>query len=135
VCKQGYSGVACEVSKGCAGPYDRHGKCCAGVGAVALDATNECCAGALDRNGTCCPAVVNGTAQALNGCGVCGGPATAVFAADGTCCEGGVLAADGLCCPGALDAFGVCDGNEESGAVEVGDHGCVARGLVLLLCL
>ena len=76
----------------------------------------------LDRNGTCC------ASGRLNACGVCDGARTAVVAASGECCVGGVLDAGGLCCvSGVLDAFGVCDGTDSTGTQ--------VRGLALVAVL
>jgi hypothetical protein len=76
----------------------------------------------LDRNGTCC------ASGRLNACGVCDGVRTAVVAASGECCVGGVLDAGGLCCvSGVLDAFGVCDGTDSTGTQ--------VRGLALVAVL
>ncbi len=119
-CDSGYSGDRCHVSAACAGPRDSRGTCC-GANTI-LTVGDECCAGngsgtapALDKDGQCC---ASGT---LNRCGVCDGPAAAVFSADLTCCVSGVLDAEGVCCAsGNVDSFGVCDGGDASGLQELG---------------
>ncbi len=119
-CDRGYSGDRCQMSASCAGPRDGRGTCC-GTNTI-LTASDECCAGTgsgaapvLDKDGLCC---ASGT---LNRCGVCDGPAAAVFSADLSCCVSGVLDAEGVCCAsGDVDSFGVCDGGDATGLQELG---------------
>jgi hypothetical protein len=122
--------------RSCEGPTDVAGTCCGDEGI--LTPAGFCCSSInvtdpvtnatrrshprLDRNGTCC------ASGRLNACGVCDGVRTAVVAASGECCVGGVLDAGGLCCVSdVLDAFGVCDGTDSTGTQ--------VRGLALVAVL
>ncbi|KAL4541424.1 hypothetical protein Ndes2437B_g05787 [Nannochloris sp. 'desiccata'] len=120
-CRDGYTGLFCEIPGSCAsGVIDSKLTCCpSGL----INVRGECCPGGerLDADGECC-------SQSIDVCGVCGGNGTFVDM-QGSCCT--VADANGVCCPsGFIDECGVCDGAGNSCAIQLAAQVDVPANLI-----
>ena len=120
ICRDGASGLFCEVPGGCSsgvadssaeccpsGVVDAEGRCCPGGGTGNGENSSSSSTPTVDGGGGCCAA-----GSAVDACGACGGNGTAVDARGACCLAPGAVDAGGICCAsGAMDACGACDGD------------------------